>query len=141
MTYIMYQIIDRQVNDQMGPCCVQVYGFNTFEQYNQPVSFFLNILGPLLKEMRVNMVNTSSKKNYTGPKLYMFSGVCLLALICSYCPEISDRRILGLLSPSLPLFLLFCTSIFSLTKLEREREREREREIILQFFMDNAANS
>ncbi|XP_061193974.1 prostatic acid phosphatase-like [Saccostrea echinata] len=29
--------------------------------------------GPLLKEMRDNMVNASGK-NYTGPKLYMFSG-------------------------------------------------------------------
>uniref|UniRef100_K1QGK1 Fibrillin-2 n=1 Tax=Magallana gigas TaxID=29159 RepID=K1QGK1_MAGGI len=30
--------------------------------------------GPLLKEMRENMNNRSSKANYTGPKLYMFSG-------------------------------------------------------------------
>lgn len=34
-----------------------------------------NISGPLLKEMRENMNNRSSKANYTGPKLYMFSGV------------------------------------------------------------------
>lgn len=30
--------------------------------------------GPLLQEMRDNMVNVSSGKNYTGPRLYMFSG-------------------------------------------------------------------
>nr|XP_022309376.1 lysosomal acid phosphatase-like [Crassostrea virginica] len=40
--------------------------------YNQEMAKLKG--GPLLKEMRVNMVNTSSKKNYTGPKLYMFSG-------------------------------------------------------------------
>ncbi|XP_048754443.2 lysosomal acid phosphatase-like [Ostrea edulis] len=77
---------EKSHNMTLDPWALQKYGNTTvYDKLRKLDAWQFHLLyytkemaklkgGPLLKEMRDNMVNVSKDKNYTGPKLFMFSG-------------------------------------------------------------------